>query len=140
MRITFGLMVLVLGAWGSLAIVAGRHGIHLWPSIPWLAAALGFAGPWVSLIGGFLLWRQARIWRRLQALRRTPQPLSRDPHRPLPPPDRPSALEHTALIVLVLGAAALVYRLGLARPGQVLAAGALAWWFARSALRVLAGR
>lgn len=38
MRITLGLAILTLGAWGSLAILAGRHGFHLWPSIPWLAA------------------------------------------------------------------------------------------------------
>ena len=140
MRMTLGLAVLALCFWGSAAIIAARHGLYIRPPVPWLAAVLDVIAPWVSLIGGSILWRKSRLWRRLHARRHQPAPLARSPEHQPPPQARPSPLERSAAVSMAVGGIALIYALGLARPGQVLAAGTLAWWFGRSALHVLRSR
>ena len=140
MRMTLGLAVLALCFWGSAAIIAARHGLYIRPPIPWLAALLDMVAPWGSLIGGFILWRKSRLWRRLHARRHQPLPLARSPQHQPPPQARPSPLERAATVSMAVGGIALIYALGLARPGQVLAAGVLTGWFVRSSLQVLRRR
>jgi hypothetical protein len=115
--------------WGSIAIIAAHYGIDLFPANPWLALAMRWGAPWITLAGGFLAWSRARLWRRLHRLRSLPGPLIRDPGAAAAPAERPGGLERLAALVIATGMAAIVYQLNLPGPETVLAAGLAFWLF-----------
>lgn len=129
MRLFLLLSLLALMAWGSLAIIAGHYGLDIFPLIGWLKFLLLFTAPWASLIGGLLLWKQARIWRRLHHRRIAPEPLTRTPDHIAPAPNRPSVLERTALAIAALGAATMLYWLHLPGPEYLVMVGVVVWFW-----------
>lgn len=137
MTILFGLCLLGLGFWASVAIVAGHYGIGLAPPVPWLWLAQYYLGPWISLIGGFLLWKHARTWRRLHHQRHQPAPLVRGGAWRVPDAERASTLERAGKLAMATGAIALLYWWELHEPEFYLAAGLLVWMVAGLAAGIL---
>ena len=130
MHIALGVTVLGLMFWGCLAIIAGHYGVGIYLPNGFLTFLLHYAGPWVTLVGGYKLWNQARMWRRLYHLRQQAAPLTRDPfHRAPPPMDRPTGLERIAVVMMVTAGVSLVYWFNLPEPEYILTAALLIWFF-----------
>lgn len=137
MKLILGLLALALAWWGCMAIIAGHYGIDLHPLLPWLGFVLHYAGPWVALIGGFKLWKQSRLWRRLHHLRLQMDALTRDPSPRIPPEEKPSTLERAAALIMASGAAALLYWFDVPEPEYLLTAALLLWFFRGFAAGIL---
>lgn len=137
MRLILGLLLIALSVWGSLATIAGYYGIDLFPARPAFKIALHVAGPWIAALGGFLMWKWARVWRRLFFLLSQPRPLTRAPHLAQSHPEKPGALEHTACLVMLLGGAALVFWFDHPHPEHVVISGLMILAFIRFAGREL---
>lgn len=129
MRFVLGLIVLCLMVWGCVATVAGHYGINLYPGSRLLVFLMHVLAPWVALVGGFILWKQARTWRRLRHMRQPLPFLLRQGRFPMPRPERPSTLERWAAWMMGAGAVALIYWFKLSDPEIVLTAALLVWFF-----------
>lgn len=129
MQMAFGLIGLAFMAWGCVAIIAAHYGIGLYPPYGWAVFVLHYTAPWVTLIGAFKLWKQARIWRKLHAARGEITWIIRKPGAGKIVFLRISPLERIGAFLMSLGGAALVYWLNLPGPEFLLIAALLVWFF-----------
>lgn len=126
MQMAFGLIGLVFMAWGCVAIIAGHYGVGLYPPYGWAMVILHYTAPWVTLIGAYKLWKQARIWRKLRSVEFH---LTRNQFGPDIRAYRKSTLERFGELLMGLAGVALVYWFKLPDPEFLLIAALLVWFF-----------
>ena len=140
MQMTLALLTLAFMAWGCVAIIAGHYGIGLYPPYGWAMFIQYYAAPWLTLLGGYKLWQQARLWRKLHAARGEVTWIIRKPWTGGIVFLRVSPLERIASFLMGLAGAALVYWFEFPGPEFLLIAALLVWFFKSFVLRVLRGR